>query len=73
MSTETTTEIPPSAPEIPVLTDHLFRHESAKMVSVLTSIFGVDRLQLAEDVVQEALVRALKTWPYYGVPKNPAA
>jgi len=24
-------------------------------------------------VVQEALVRALQTWPFYGVPKNPAA
>jgi RNA polymerase sigma-70 factor (ECF subfamily) len=24
-------------------------------------------------VVQEALVRAFQTWPYYGVPKNPAA
>jgi RNA polymerase sigma factor (sigma-70 family) len=30
-------------------------------------------LQLAEDVVQESLIRALQTWPYYGVPKNPAA
>jgi RNA polymerase sigma-70 factor (ECF subfamily) len=28
---------------------------------------------MAEDVVQEALVRALKSWPYYGIPKNPAA
>lgn len=43
------------------------------MVSVLTGIFGLERLQLAEDVVQEALVRALKTWPFYGVPDNPAA
>src|SRR5262245_62150825 len=59
--------------DIPGLTEHLFRHEAGKMVSVLTSIFGIDRLQLAEDVVQEALVRALQTWPYYGVPKNPAA
>jgi RNA polymerase sigma factor (sigma-70 family) len=24
-------------------------------------------------MVQEALVRALQTWPYYGIPKNPAA
>ena len=40
---------------------------------MLTGIFGTERLQLAEDVVQEALVRALQTWPYYGVPKNPAA
>jgi RNA polymerase sigma factor (sigma-70 family) len=55
------------------LADHLFRHEAGKLVSVLTGIFGIDRLQLAEDVVQEALLRAMQTWPYYGVPKNPAA
>ena len=55
------------------LADHLFRHEAGKLVSVLIGIFGIDRLQLAEDVVQEALVKALQTWPYYGVPKNPAA
>src|SRR5580698_4579814 len=59
--------------EISRLADHLFRHEAGKLVSVLTGIFGIDRLQLAEDVVQEALIRALQTWPYYGIPKNPAA
>src|SRR6266403_1164845 len=63
----------PPAGEISRLAEHLFRHEAGKLVSVLTSIFGIDRLQLAEDVVQEALIRALQTWPYYGVPKNPAA
>jgi RNA polymerase sigma factor (sigma-70 family) len=61
------------ATDISHLTDHLFRHEAGKLVSVLTGIFGIERLQLAEDVVQEAMVRALQTWPYYGVPKNPAA
>ncbi len=55
------------------LAEHLFRQESGKLVSVLTGIFGIDRLQMAEDVVQEALVRALQTWPFYGVPQNPAA
>jgi RNA polymerase sigma factor (sigma-70 family) len=55
------------------LTEHFFRIEAGKLVSVLTGLFGIDRLELAEDVVQEALVRALRTWPYYGVPKNPAA
>lgn len=59
--------------EVSQLADHLFRHEAGKLVSVLTGIFGMDRLQLAEDVVQEALARALQTWPFYGVPKNPAA
>src|SRR5690349_4145237 len=63
----------PSGGEVSRLTEHLFRHEAGKLVSVLTGIFGVDRLELAEDVVQEALLRALQTWPYYGVPKNPAA
>lgn len=64
---------PSSAGEISRLTDHLFRHEAGKLVSVLTGIFGIERLQLAEDVVQEAMIRALQTWPYYGIPKNPAA
>ena len=64
---------PLAAEKISRLADHLFRHEAGKLVSILTSIFGIERLQMAEDVVQEALVRALQTWPYYGVPKNPPA
>jgi RNA polymerase sigma factor (sigma-70 family) len=59
--------------EISRLADHLFRHEAGKLVSILTGIFGPDRLQMAEDVVQEAMLRAFQTWPYYGIPKNPAA
>ena len=59
--------------EISRLTEHLFRLEAGKLVSVLTGLFGIDHLQLAEDVVQEALVRAFRTWPYYGIPNNPAA
>jgi RNA polymerase sigma-70 factor (ECF subfamily) len=67
------TDAAPPTGEVSHLAEHLFRHEAGKLVSVLTSIFGMDRLQLAEDVVQEALARALQTWPFYGVPKNPAA
>ena len=63
----------PPTGDISQLAEHLFRHEAGKLVSVLTGIFGIERLQLAEDVVQEALIRALQTWPYYGIPKNPAA
>ncbi|PTX97476.1 sigma factor, ECF subfamily protein [Verrucomicrobia bacterium LW23] len=67
-------ETRPALPrEIPQLTEHLFRHEAGKLVSILTGIFGVERLQLAEDVVQESLIRALQTWPYYGIPDNPTA
>jgi RNA polymerase sigma factor (sigma-70 family) len=55
------------------LVEHLFRHESGKMVAILARIFGLEHLSLAEDVVQEALARALQTWPFYGVPQNPSA
>jgi RNA polymerase sigma factor (sigma-70 family) len=58
---------------VPQLAEHLFRHESARLVSMLTGIFGINHLQLAEDVVQEALGRALQSWPFYGVPENPSA
>lgn len=43
------------------------------MVSYLTRIFGLGRLDLAEDVVQDTLCRALETWPIYGLPDNPSA
>jgi RNA polymerase sigma-70 factor (ECF subfamily) len=59
--------------EVSQVVEHLFRHEAGKMVAILTGIFGTEHLTLAEDVVQEALARALQTWPFYGVPKNPSA
>src|SRR5215472_10874494 len=62
---------PPS--EVSKVVEHLFREESGKMVATLTRIFGIEHLTLAEDVVQEALARALQTWPFYGVPNNPSA
>jgi RNA polymerase sigma factor (sigma-70 family) len=55
------------------LTDHLFRHEAGRMVAVLTRIFGVHNLALAEDVVQDAFCRALEVWSFRGVPDNPSA
>jgi RNA polymerase sigma-70 factor (ECF subfamily) len=56
-----------------VVADDLFRREGARLVATLTAHLGTHQLQLAEDVVQESLVRALQTWPYRGVPENPAA
>ncbi|MFY0687420.1 MAG: sigma-70 family RNA polymerase sigma factor [Cyclobacteriaceae bacterium] len=51
--------------------DHLFRHEYGKLVAVLTKTFGPSNLQLAEDVVQEAMLEALNKWSYNGIPDNP--
>jgi RNA polymerase sigma factor (sigma-70 family) len=55
------------------LVEHLFRRQAARMTAALVRIFGPQHLQLAEDVVQEALVRALEQWPHRGIPANPAA
>ena len=43
------------------------------MVAVLTRLFGVHNLALAEDVVQDAFCRALEVWAFRGVPENPSA
>ena len=43
------------------------------MISYMSRIFGLGRLDLAEDVVQDTLCRALETWPVHGVPDNPSA
>ena len=55
------------------LIEHLFRHDSGRIVATLTRIFGVQNLQLAEDVVQETLMKAMQQWSYKGVPDNPSA
>lgn len=60
-------------PDIPGLVDHLFRRESGKMVSYLTKVFGLGHMNLAEDVVQDTLIKAIETWPFHGVPDNPSA
>lgn len=54
------------------LTEHLFRHAAGRLVARLTRVLGPARLDLAEEVVQDALVRALETWPFGGMPENPA-
>src|SRR5271166_1530884 len=53
--------------------EHLFRHESGRIVSYLTRLLGPEHMDLAEEVVQEALLKALQSWSYSGIPSNPAA
>jgi RNA polymerase sigma-70 factor (ECF subfamily) len=61
-----------SEKEVNKIVDNLFRHESGKLVSVLTRIFGAENIELAEDVVQDSLVEALNQWTYRGIPENPS-
>jgi RNA polymerase sigma-70 factor (ECF subfamily) len=51
--------------------EQLFRHEAGRLTAALARILG--DLDLAEECVQDALIRALELWPYQGVPQNPKA
>lgn len=53
------------------LADRLFRRSYGRLVGALTRALGPEHLSLAEDVVQDALIEALQTWPFRGVPENP--
>src|SRR5580693_2769193 len=52
--------------------DHLFRREAGKVVALLTRQFGFDQIDLAEDIVQEVMLKALDQWPRKSMPEDPA-
>jgi RNA polymerase sigma-70 factor (ECF subfamily) len=58
--------------ETGVLLEHLFRHQAGRMVARLARLLGPEYVALAEETVQEAMLRAWQTWPYHGVPENAA-
>jgi RNA polymerase sigma-70 factor (ECF subfamily) len=49
----------------------LVREEGARVLATLVRLTG--NIDLAEDAAQDAVVRALETWPRDGVPDNPRA
>jgi RNA polymerase sigma-70 factor (ECF subfamily) len=63
-----------SAPRTPSgLVEHFFRHETGRLHGALVRLMGVQHLALAEDVAQEAMLRALRVWSISGIPANPSA
>lgn len=59
--------------QVEPLVEHLFRHQSGRIVSTLVRILGPRHIDLAEEVTQDALLRALEVWPFRGIPDNPSA
>jgi predicted RNA polymerase sigma factor len=55
------------------LIPHLFRTEFRKITAVLCKLFGIENVNVAEDIAGETFLSALETWPYKGVPENPVA
>jgi RNA polymerase sigma factor (sigma-70 family) len=61
-----------SAPASGVV-ENFFRHESGRLHGALTRLLGPQNMTLVEDVAQEALLRAMRTWSIGGFPANPSA
>ncbi|MGD8306758.1 MAG: sigma-70 family RNA polymerase sigma factor [Ignavibacteria bacterium] len=59
--------------EVNKLINQLFRNKAGQLISTLTRIFGTENIDLAENVVQEAFLKACQKWPYNGIPDNPSA
>jgi len=65
--------MPHEAQKLPTSVEHLFRHESGRMLSVLVRLFGFRQVEIAEDIVQDTLLAALETWKLSGPPEQPRA
>ncbi|MEM8931597.1 MAG: sigma-70 family RNA polymerase sigma factor [Acidobacteriota bacterium] len=63
----------PERADVPGLVDHLFRRQAGRLVATLVRSLGPHHFALAEEAVQDALVQALRRWPFHGVPDDPAA
>ena len=55
------------------LIPHLFRTEYRKIISVLCKLFGLEHIEIAEDIVSQTFLLAAETWGQKGLPKNPTA
>ncbi|RNI38982.1 RNA polymerase subunit sigma [Hanamia caeni] len=51
----------------------LFRKEFAKMVAVISKLYGLQYIETAEDIVSETFLTATENWTKKGVPPNPTA
>ena len=59
--------------EQPALIPHLFRTEYSKITAVLCKLFGIEHLEIAEDIASDTFLSAIETWTYKGLPSNPTA
>jgi RNA polymerase sigma factor (sigma-70 family) len=55
------------------LIPHLFRTEYSKIVSVLCKRFGIDQIEIAEDISSDTFLTAAQSWGMNGLPVNPIA
>lgn len=55
------------------LLPHLFRTEYRKITAVLCRLFGIEHIEIAEDIVSDTFLSATENWSLKGLPDNPTA
>ena len=53
--------------------DRVVRRERGRLIADLVRRLGNQHFALAEDVAQDALVKAMSVWPFNGLPDSPGA
>jgi RNA polymerase sigma factor (sigma-70 family) len=51
----------------------LFQQQFVKMVAVISNLFGLQHIELAEDIVSDTFLTAAEEWEKKGMPENPTA
>ncbi len=55
------------------LIPHLFRTEYRKIIAVLCKLFGIEHIEIAEDIASDTFLLAAELWGQKGLPENPTA
>ncbi len=55
------------------LIPHLFRAEYRKITAVLCKHFGIEHIEIAEDIASDTFLMATEMWGLKGLPENPTA
>jgi predicted RNA polymerase sigma factor len=55
----------------PALIEHFFRRDYGRVVAMLVRRVGLQQIELVEDAVQHALMKALSVWTRDGPPDDP--
>ncbi len=59
--------------DVSPLVEDLFRRTAATLTAAVVRVLGPAGIDLAEDVVQDTMTQALRSWPWRGIPEDPAA
>lgn len=55
------------------LLPHLFRTEYRKITAVLSKLFGLEHIEIAQDIASDTFLLASESWGHKGLPENPVA